>query len=174
MDKIKVSNNTSYFPISIELQGSRVLINYMGKEIKAYIYICNGTRKTIDEELKELDISPYHPIAIIPFTMINSVWQIVFGIINYEIIHAYRKNLYNKFRNKGLLLSMLITGERQLGDIINRLREEYVCSDSKYFVISLQDPIILPDNKCSEDVQFNMTIEPAHLVKNVNNYLRLL
>ncbi len=173
MNKIEASNNTSYLPINIELRGSRILINYMDKEIKAYIYICNGTRKTIDEELKELDISPSHPIAIIPFTMIKSVWQIVFGIISYEIIHIYRKNLYNKFRNKGLLLSMLITGERQLGDIINRLREEYVRSNSKYFMISLQDRIILPD-KCSEDAQLNPSIESVHLVKNVNNYLRLV
>ncbi len=173
MDKIKASNDTSHLSINIEIQGSRILINYLGKEIKAYIYVCNGTRKTIDEELKELDISPYHPIAIIPFTMINSIWQIIFGIISYEIIYTYRKNLYNKIKNKGLLLSMLITGERQLSDIINRLREEYARSNSRYFVVSLQDPVILPD-KCSEVVQLNTSIEPMHLVKNVNNYLRLV
>ena len=173
MDKIKASNDTLHPPINIKLQGNRILINYMGKEIKAYIYVCDGTKKDIDKEIKELDISPSRPIAIIPFTMINSIWQIVFGIINYEIIHTYRKNLYNKFRNKGLLLSMLITGKRQLGDIINRLREEYTRSNSKYFVISLQDRIILPD-KCSEDVQINASIEPRHLIKNMNNYLRFV
>jgi len=173
LDRIKASNNTLHLPINIELQGNRILINYMGKEIKAYIYVCDGTKKDIDKEIKELDISPSHPIAIIPFTMINSIWQIVFGIINYEIIHTYRKNLYDKFRNKGLLLSMLITGEQQLGDIINRLRDEYVRSNSKYFVISLQDCIILSD-KCSEDVQINASIEPRHLIKNVDNYLKLI
>ncbi len=163
------------FLINIDLKHNAVVINYMGRKTVININKCRGEKTGLDEEITRLSIRSSDPVAVVPTTMISSLWQIIFGVLNYETIRVYRPSIYEKFKNKGLLLSMLITGMPQLSDVVRILKNEYLRSDRHYFIISLKEEYPIPDN-CSDDISELKAagLEPGHLVKNMNNYLKFV
>ena len=174
MDEPINKRELSAFLMNIDLKHNIVTIDYMGRKITIAIYVCRGEESSLDKEVDKLAISPSDPVAIIPATMIHSLWQIIFGVLNYVIIREYRPNTYEKFKNKGLFLSMLITGLPQLSDVVKALKNEYTRSEFRYIIISLKDGFPVPVN-CSDDISMlNFSLEPRHLIKNMNNYLKFL
>ncbi|MGC9121759.1 MAG: hypothetical protein ACP5HP_02345, partial [Thermogladius sp.] len=98
-----------------------LLIRYFGKEFEARIYQCWKKNEDIDAELQNLGLVPDLPVALIPSKLIENDVQLVQGLAHYYM----NKNLLTRIRHKGLLLATLVTGFKQLKDLLGNLRVSY-------------------------------------------------
>ncbi|MCD6300809.1 MAG: hypothetical protein J7L82_01920, partial [Staphylothermus sp.] len=74
------------------------------------------------------------PTAIIPKSLVSNDLQFIQGIIHY---YLYRKDVY--VSNEGLFLSLLILGEKQFKDVVEKLNKEFIKNNEYYIVIYLDE-----------------------------------
>ena len=145
-------------------------IRYFGKEFEARIYQCWKKNEDIDAELQDLGLAPDLPVALIPSKLVGNDVQLVQGLAHYYM----NKNLLTRIRHKGLLLATLVTGFKQLKDLLENLRVSYSQSE-RYLVVAATGGFPRPSN-CSEyeirktDIAKDIT----NIVKNVAVLLDLL
>ncbi|ABN70005.1 hypothetical protein Smar_0905 [Staphylothermus marinus F1] len=147
------------------------MINYLGKTIYFYIFYCKKSRENIDEELDNLKLDDKNVYALIPVNAIYSINQLVQGVLHYIV---YEKT-YTRIRNKGLLLSMFILGQRQLRDTINKINTGFV-SSKNYYLIIIGNQKISISNKCDPaDLVFDLKEHDFKvLAKNIQSILEML
>jgi hypothetical protein len=147
-----------------------LVVEYLGRVFNARFFLCSKTSRDLDSELQALGLSPELPVALIPVKLIENNLQLIQGVVHYFV----NKELLTRIRHEGLLLAMLITGFKQLKDLLNSLREAYNETD-KYLLVSATEVYNRPVN-CIDyplgDTDFSRSITGN--VKNVAVILDLL
>ena len=147
----------------------------MGEKIEFTTLLCSKKTSALDKEIELLGIDPKDPVAIIPKDLVQNDLQFLQGIIHY---YLYREDMH--VFNEGLFLSMLITGEKQFKDIVEKLKKTFETNEHYYLVIYLgkgefekKSLFRVPEN-C---VPYNIIIDFKNLrnaVKNIRALFELL
>jgi len=139
-------------------------------KVKAYIYLCEKSCKTLNEELDVRGIESTLPQTIIPESSISGIHQVVQGILHYTIYTSKQRRI----KNKGLLLATMIIGISQLSELTQKLAEFFQTSYYYYLIGVEHRPINL--YKCSTLKPEDFLKKPSsmsNLVKNTNIVLSL-
>ncbi|AFK50692.1 hypothetical protein TCELL_0267 [Thermogladius calderae 1633] len=147
-----------------------LLVRYFGKEFEARIYQCWKKNKDVDAELQDLGLAPDLPVALIPSKLIESDVQLIQGVAHYYM----NKNLLTRIRHKGLLLATLVTGFKQLKDLLENLRVSYSQSE-RYFIVAATGGFPRPPNCSDYEIhETDFAKDITNIVKNVAVVLDLL
>ncbi|ADI32649.1 hypothetical protein [Staphylothermus hellenicus] len=147
------------------------MINYLGKTIYFHIFSCKKSRENIDEEIDRLKLDNKTVYALIPVNTIQSINQLIQGVLHYYI---YEKT-YTRIRNKGLLLSMFILGQKQLRDTINKINNGFSSSKNYYLIIIGDQKTSIRDKCVPTDLVFDLRDDDFKvLAKNIQSVLETL
>lgn len=106
-------------------------LNYFGYRWVIRIYECSKRGSSLEDEINDFKEIIKDIFAIIPTQAIKTPISLLIGTIMFNT----NSSLTTRFRNKGLVLSMFITGRRQLYETVEILRKTYVESNSYYLVV---------------------------------------
>jgi len=98
----------------------RVEIGWRGLHLSIYLYYCKNETGNLNSELQLRKASPAKPITLIPVTLVETPLQLVQGALHYKF-YAGR---VSRIKNQGLLLALLITGMKQLDELIELFSSE--------------------------------------------------
>lgn len=106
-------------------------VEYLNSRRIIYVYKCRKRWRALEEEVKYFENFVENTFAVIPINAVSTPLSLMIGVLLYNA----NASLTSRFRNKGLVLSMFITGRKQLYETIRLLKEKYVESDSYYLVV---------------------------------------
>jgi hypothetical protein len=116
--------------IELKHSGNIYELRYFGRKILFGILKCTKQNTVLEEELK-LYNKYFKTYTLIPEKLLETDLQVLQGIIHF---HIYSEAL-RRIKNKGLLLSMLILGRKQLRDVIDDLNNSYQVSKNYYVIV---------------------------------------
>jgi hypothetical protein len=145
-------------------------VEYLGRVYNARFFLCSKKSRDLDSELQALGLTPELPVALIPVKLVENDLQLIQGVVHYFV----NRGLLTRIRHEGLLLAMLITGFKQIKDLLSSLKEAYSETD-KYLLVSATQAYNRPVN-CIDyplsNIDFSRSITGN--VKNVTVILDLL
>lgn len=142
---------------------------WRNQKFLVYFYSCKNLSKDLASEVKLRGLTPDKPVAIIPARMIKGLVQLVQGAVHYKI---YAESI-SRIKNKGLLLALLITGRKQLKELVDAL-ELSIKSGEDYYIISLDEPLRKSELCTATDIEAGIPEELKQVVKNVDALLSYL
>ncbi|WP_440060121.1 hypothetical protein ACSU1N_02920 [Thermogladius sp. 4427co] len=157
-----------YFNISV-LKGT-ITIRYLNSEYVAKTYICFKQCSTLKDEVTKLGLTPEQPIALIPESLVKYSLQILQGLIHYYA----NNNLFQRVKHRGLLLAMLILGDRQISELLENLEKGF--ASSKRYILVSADPGYGKPSNCEDYTLKDLTLpeDLTIVIKNIAVVLNLL
>ncbi len=154
--------------IDLKYLGNIYELKYFGRKMLFKVLKCFKQNPILEEELKLFN--QYFKIyALIPEKLLETDLQILQGIIHF---HIYGETL-KRIKNKGLLLSMLILGRKQLRDVIGDLNSSYQVSKNYYIVVIGNELKHIPSNCVYYRLSFENPVRRDYevLSKNIQTLL---
>ncbi len=150
-----------------------ISFKYNNVEILFSLYHCHKTERTLEDEIKILDIKRDDEIALIPSQLVKSRYQIVQALLYYMISEKIRR----RYRTRGICIASLTTGIRQIKDLTSILKKEYDRSDS-YYVVCVNKAVEkcreTLNEKCREIPLSSLGEDLRAAVKNLREILELI
>lgn len=159
-----------------QLSNGSIEVNlwWRSTSFRVSMYLCRNQSRSLEAEVNYRRITPDKPIAIIPVNTVNSILELLQGAVHYKLY----SNRIRRVKNKGLVLALLCTGEKQLERLISTL-ETAISAGLDYYVVAVDTelenrescfPLGLEQRKFSELNSNDL----SKLVKNVEALFALL
>jgi hypothetical protein len=159
------------FTYEIEKGLIRINLPWRSLTLDVYIYKCSNLYKNLLKEVEYRLIKPEDPVAIVPISLIETPLQLLQGSLYYKLY----SNGVKRVKNRGLLLAMMITGNKQINKVVGALGVE-IERGVDYYLVSLESPP-LNTNMCTplSSLEIDGSREVLRpLVKNTSTLLELI
>jgi hypothetical protein len=159
------------FTYEIEKGLIRINLPWRSLTLDVYIYKCSNLYKNLLKEVEYRLIKPEDPVAIVPISLIETPLQLLQGSLYYKLY----SNGVKRVKNRGLLLAMMITGNKQINKVVGALGVE-IERGVDYYLVSLESPP-LNTNMCTplSSLEIDRSREVLRpLVKNTSTLLELI
>jgi hypothetical protein len=159
------------FTYEIEKGLIRINLPWRSLTLDVYIYKCSNLYKNLLKEVEYRLIKPEDPVAIVPISLIETPLQLLQGSLYYKLY----SNGVKRVKNRGLLLAMMITGNKQINKVVGALGVE-IERGVDYYLVSLES---LPSNTDMCTPLSSLKIDGSRevlrpLVKNTSTLLELI
>jgi hypothetical protein len=159
------------FTYEVEKGLIRINLSWRNLILDVYIYKCSNIYKNLLKEVEYRLIKPEDPIAIVPTSLIKTPLQLLQGSLYYKLY----SNGIKRVKNRGLLLAMMITGNKQINKVVEALGVE-IERGVDYYLVSLESP---PSNTNMCTPLSSLEIDGSRevlrpLVKNTSTLLELI